>query len=118
MVVGMHRQGHAVALGVLGLEVGGGETQYVFCPVDPKEEFLLFMSDTLEVTAASHETMTMLGVRSGGACRWSGLGLFLRDATLAFCTVHGAFCGSSWRANFDSAACEAAFGGCRCTAAQ
>jgi hypothetical protein len=55
-----------VAMNMLGLEAGGGETQYTFRPAGSKEEFLLFMSDTLVITAASHETMTMMGVSGGG----------------------------------------------------
>ena len=75
MVVGRHRQGYAISLNVSGMEVGGGETQYTFRPAYSREEFLLFMSDTLTITAASHETMTMMGVRCHavgtvrGSCR-------------------------------------------------
>jgi hypothetical protein len=63
LLIGSHRQGHAIALSASGLEVGGGETAYTFRPVNVKEEFLVFMSDTLAITAASQETMTMMGVR-------------------------------------------------------
>ena len=65
MVIGRHQQGHALALNVSGAEVGGGETAYTFRPAPVKEEFLLFMSGTMQVTAASQETMTMMGVRAG-----------------------------------------------------
>ena len=63
MVIGKHRQGHAIALSVSGQEMGGGETAYTVRSAAVHEEFLLFMSDSLKVTAASQETMTMLGVR-------------------------------------------------------
>jgi len=46
--------------------VGGGETAYTLRPVSGRDEFLLFMSDTLAITAVSQETMTMLGVRVQG----------------------------------------------------
>jgi hypothetical protein len=62
MIIGKHRQGHAVALSVTGQEMGGGETAYTVRSAAVREEFLLFMSDSLKVTAASQETMTMLGV--------------------------------------------------------
>ena len=62
LLLGAHRQGHAIPLSVSGAEVGGGETAYTFRQVDLKEDFLLFMSDTLVITAASQETQTMLGV--------------------------------------------------------
>ncbi len=65
VVIARHRLGHAIAVNVSGAEVGGGETAYTFRPAGVKEEFLLFMSDTLAVTAASQETMTMMGVRAG-----------------------------------------------------
>ena len=64
MVIGKHRQGHAIALSVSGQEMGGGETAYTVRSAAVHEEFLLFMSDSLKVTAASQETMTMLGVRT------------------------------------------------------
>jgi hypothetical protein len=63
LLLGAHRQGHAIPLSVSGGEVGGGETAYTFRQVDLKEDFLLFMSDTLVITAASQETLTMMGVR-------------------------------------------------------
>jgi hypothetical protein len=63
LLLGAHRQGHAIPLSVSGAEVGGGETAYTFRQVDLKEDFLLFMSDTLVITAASQETLTMMGVR-------------------------------------------------------
>ena len=62
LLLGAHRQGHAIPLSVSGVEVGGGETAYTFRQVDLKEDFLLFMSDTLVITAASQETLTMMGV--------------------------------------------------------
>ena len=62
VVLARHRLGHTLALNVSGAEVGGGETAYTFRPAGVKDEFLLFMSDTLTVTAASQETMTMMGV--------------------------------------------------------
>ena len=65
VVLARHRLGHTLALNVSGAEVGGGETAYTFRPAGVKDEFLLFMSDTLTVTAASQETMTMMGVSIG-----------------------------------------------------
>jgi hypothetical protein len=65
VVLARHRLGHCLALNVSGAEVGGGETAYTFRPAGVKDEFLLFMSDTLTVTAASQETMTMMGVSVG-----------------------------------------------------
>ena len=62
LIIGSHRQGHAIPLSVSEAEVGGGETAYTFRQVDLKEDFLLFMSDTLVITAASQETLTMMGV--------------------------------------------------------
>jgi hypothetical protein len=81
VVIGRHRQGYAIPISASGVEIGGGETMYTFRPAAVREEFLLFMSDTLEVTAASQETATMLGVRigerlpviqtrGGGLCGW------------------------------------------------
>ena len=63
VILGKHHHGYAVPLTVCGQEVGGGETAYTFRPSVVREEFLLVMSDTLTITAASHETMTMMGVR-------------------------------------------------------
>ena len=63
MLIGRHRQGHCLAVNVSGQELGGGETAYTMRPAAVREEFLLFMSDTLTITGASQETMTMLGVR-------------------------------------------------------
>jgi hypothetical protein len=67
MIIGRHHKGHALPLTVCGAEVGGGETRYTFRSAGTKEEFLLFMSDTLTVTAASQETMTMMGVSACGS---------------------------------------------------
>ncbi len=64
VILGHHHHGYAIPLTVAGAEVGGGETAYTFRPAHISEEFLLFMSDSLTVTAASQETMTMLGVRA------------------------------------------------------
>ena len=63
VILGKHHHGYAIPLTVCGQEVGGGETAYTFHPSVVREEFLLFMSDSLTITAASHETMTMMGVR-------------------------------------------------------
>ena len=63
VLLGRHRQGYAVPLTTVGVEVGGSETSYTFRAAPVVDEFLLFMSDTLRVTAVSQETMTMLGVR-------------------------------------------------------
>jgi hypothetical protein len=70
VLIGRHRQGYALPLTASGVEVGGGDTLYTFRPAAVREEFLLFMSDTLEVTAASQETCTMFGVgRARGLVR-------------------------------------------------
>ena len=63
IILGLHRAGYAIPINVSGVEVGGGETAYTMRPATGRDEFLLFMSDTLAITAVSHETMTMLGVR-------------------------------------------------------
>jgi hypothetical protein len=62
IILGLHRAGYTIPLNVSGAEVGGGETAYTMRPATGRDEFLLFMSDTLAITAVSHETMTMLGV--------------------------------------------------------
>ena len=49
-------------------EVGGGEVSYYFMPASINDEFILFMSDTLEVTAVSQDTKSMLGVRMRTSC--------------------------------------------------
>jgi hypothetical protein len=64
VIVAQHRAGHCLALNLSGVEIGGGETSYTLRPALIRDEFLMFMSDTLAITAVSEETMTMLGVRA------------------------------------------------------
>ena len=43
-------------------ELGGGISTYLFRRAEVKEDYLLFASDTLSVTAVSQETMALMGV--------------------------------------------------------
>ena len=62
LIVAQHRSGYALPVYASVNEVGGGVTACLFRRAVLSEEFLLFMSDSLKVTAVSQETMAMMGV--------------------------------------------------------
>ena len=67
LIVGLHRSGYSLPLNATVNELGGGVSACLFRRAVVAEEFLMFMSDTLKITAVSQETMAMMGVREASS---------------------------------------------------
>jgi hypothetical protein len=84
LILGLHRSGFAFPMNACVNELGGGVSTYLFRRAEVREDFLLFMSDSLTVTAVSQETMSLMGVR---------LSVFLEQCTSG-CEVRSGSFGS------------------------